>query len=151
IRFRDRDVVLAEGEMLVVPRGVEHLPVAEEEAHVLLFEPASSLNTGNVTSERAVRELGRLWRLRRSAMRPGTREAAGARASWEPAASDLAPDVLADVGDLLLRLALDLVDAALDVGRVVVGQVAPGLLDLALSFVEDAFGALLGGGPLAVH
>src|SRR5690606_4848499 len=84
-------------------------------------------------------------------MRPGTREAAGARASWEPAASDLAPDVLADVGDLLLRLALDLVDAALDVGRVVVGQVAPGLLDLALGFVEDAFGALLGGGPLAVH
>jgi len=60
IRFRDRDVVLEEGEMLVVPRGVEHLPVAEEEAHVLLFEPASTLNTGNVTSERTVRELGRL-------------------------------------------------------------------------------------------
>jgi mannose-6-phosphate isomerase-like protein (cupin superfamily) len=60
MRFRDRDVVLEEGEMLVVPRGVEHLPVAEEEAHVLLFEPASTLNTGNVVSERTVRELGRL-------------------------------------------------------------------------------------------
>jgi mannose-6-phosphate isomerase-like protein (cupin superfamily) len=60
MRFRDRDVVLDEGEMLVVPRGVEHLPVAEEEAHVLLFEPASTLNTGNVVSERTVRDLERL-------------------------------------------------------------------------------------------
>jgi mannose-6-phosphate isomerase-like protein (cupin superfamily) len=60
IRFRDRDVVLEEGEFLVVPRGVEHLPVAEEEAHVLLFEPASTLNTGNVVSERTVRALERL-------------------------------------------------------------------------------------------
>ena len=60
LRFRDRDVVLEEGEMLVVPRGVEHLPVAEEEAHVLLFEPASTRNTGNVESERTVRDLARL-------------------------------------------------------------------------------------------
>ena len=52
--FRDRHVWLEEGEFLVVPRGVEHRPVAEEEAHVLLFEPASTLNTGNVRNERTV-------------------------------------------------------------------------------------------------
>jgi hypothetical protein len=46
--------------MLVVPRGVEHLPVAEEEVHLLLFEPATTLNTGNVASERTVRTLDRL-------------------------------------------------------------------------------------------
>lgn len=60
MRFRDREVVLEEGELLVVPRGVEHLPVAEEETHVLLFELASTLNTGNVESERTVRTLDRL-------------------------------------------------------------------------------------------
>ncbi len=48
MEFRDRDVWLEEGEFLVVPRRVEHRPVAEEEAHVLLFEPGSTLNTGNV-------------------------------------------------------------------------------------------------------
>ena len=52
--FRDRDVVLEPGEMLVVPRGVEHLPVAEEEVHVLLFEPAGTLNTGDARNERTV-------------------------------------------------------------------------------------------------
>lgn len=56
IKFRDRDVRLGEGEFLIVPRGVEHKPVAEEEAHVLLFELASTLNTGNVRSERTVQE-----------------------------------------------------------------------------------------------
>ncbi len=60
LRFRDRDVVLEEGEMIVVPRGVEHLPVVDAECHVLLFEPASTLNTGNVENERTVRELGRV-------------------------------------------------------------------------------------------
>src|SRR5919199_2260126 len=48
MEFRDRHVWLEEGEFLIVPRGVEHRPVADEEAHVLLFEPASTLNTGNV-------------------------------------------------------------------------------------------------------
>lgn len=53
IQFRDHeDVVLEPGEMLVVPRGVEHRPVAQEECHVLLFEPASVVNTGNVRDER---------------------------------------------------------------------------------------------------
>jgi mannose-6-phosphate isomerase-like protein (cupin superfamily) len=60
IRLRDRDIRLEEGEFVVVPRGVEHMPVAEEEAHVLLLEPKSTLNTGNVTSERTVAELQRI-------------------------------------------------------------------------------------------
>jgi mannose-6-phosphate isomerase-like protein (cupin superfamily) len=58
--FRDREVWLEEGELLIVPRGVEHRPVAEEEAHVLLFEPASTLNTGNVRNERTVATLERI-------------------------------------------------------------------------------------------
>ena len=60
MEFRDRQVWLEEGEFLIVPRGVEHRPVADEEAHVLLFEPASTLNTGNVRNERTVVEPGRL-------------------------------------------------------------------------------------------
>src|SRR3954447_16167138 len=48
MEFRDRQVWLEEGEFLIVPRGVEHHPVADEEAHVLLFEPAGTLNTGDV-------------------------------------------------------------------------------------------------------
>lgn len=51
IEFRDRTVDLEPGELLVVPRGVEHRPVAEEEAEVLLFEPAATRNTGNVVDE----------------------------------------------------------------------------------------------------
>jgi mannose-6-phosphate isomerase-like protein (cupin superfamily) len=54
MEFRDRHVWLGEGEFLIIPRGVEHRPVADEEAHVLLFEPASTLNTGNVRNERTV-------------------------------------------------------------------------------------------------
>ena len=60
IRLRDRDVDLEEGEFFIVPRGVEHLPVAAEEAHVLLLEPKTTLNTGNVNNERTVAELGRV-------------------------------------------------------------------------------------------
>ena len=60
MEFRDRSVWIEEGEFIVVPRGVEHRPVAEEEAHVLLFEPASTLNTGNVRDERTVAELDRI-------------------------------------------------------------------------------------------
>jgi mannose-6-phosphate isomerase-like protein (cupin superfamily) len=54
MEFRDHHVSLNEGEFIVVPRGVEHRPVARDEAHVLLFEPATTLNTGNVVSERTV-------------------------------------------------------------------------------------------------
>jgi mannose-6-phosphate isomerase-like protein (cupin superfamily) len=60
MELRSGDITIEEGEFLVVPRGVEHRPVADEEVHVLLFEPASTLNTGNVTSERTVADLERL-------------------------------------------------------------------------------------------
>jgi mannose-6-phosphate isomerase-like protein (cupin superfamily) len=60
MEFRDRHVWLEEGEFIIVPRGVEHRPVAEEEAHVLLFEPASTLNTGNVRNERTLERLERI-------------------------------------------------------------------------------------------
>lgn len=48
VEFRDRTVELTEGKFLIVPRGVEHRPIAEDEVHVLLFEPVSTLNTGSV-------------------------------------------------------------------------------------------------------
>jgi mannose-6-phosphate isomerase-like protein (cupin superfamily) len=48
MEFRDRQIWLEPGEFLIVPRGMEHRPVAEREVHVLLFEPAGTLNTGNV-------------------------------------------------------------------------------------------------------
>ena len=54
LKFTDHDVHLREGEFLIVPRGVEHKPVAEQEVHVMLIEPASVLNTGNVRNERTV-------------------------------------------------------------------------------------------------
>ena len=60
MRFRDREVPVHEGEFLIVPRGVEHLPVADEEVHIILLEPKTTLNTGNVENERTVRELERL-------------------------------------------------------------------------------------------
>jgi len=60
MEFRDRDVWLEPGEFLIVPRGVEHRPVADEEVHVLLFEPATTLNTGNVRNERTVEALERV-------------------------------------------------------------------------------------------
>jgi mannose-6-phosphate isomerase-like protein (cupin superfamily) len=60
MEFRNRSDWIEEGEFIVVPRGVEHRPVAEEEAHVLLFEPASTLNTGNVRNDRTVAELDRI-------------------------------------------------------------------------------------------
>lgn len=60
LRFRDGDVDLEEGELMIVPRGVEHMPVADEEAHLLVFEPGTTLNTGNVTNERTVQDPERL-------------------------------------------------------------------------------------------
>jgi mannose-6-phosphate isomerase-like protein (cupin superfamily) len=60
MELRSGDIIIEEGEFLVVPRGVEHRPVADEEVHVLLFEPASTLNTGNVSNERTVTNLDRL-------------------------------------------------------------------------------------------
>ena len=60
IRLRDGDVRLEEGEFIIIPRGVEHMPVAEEEAHVILFEPKTVLNTGDVRNERTREVLGRI-------------------------------------------------------------------------------------------
>ena len=57
LKFRDQDVILKEGEFLIVPRGGEDKPVADEEAHVLLFEPESTLNTGNIREERTVEDI----------------------------------------------------------------------------------------------
>jgi mannose-6-phosphate isomerase-like protein (cupin superfamily) len=51
IKLRDRDIHLKQGEFAVIPRGIEHKPVAEEEAHILMFEPASTINTGDVQNE----------------------------------------------------------------------------------------------------
>jgi mannose-6-phosphate isomerase-like protein (cupin superfamily) len=56
----EQEIWLEPGELVIVPRGVEHRPVAEEEAHVLLFEPATTLNTGNVENELTVHHLKRL-------------------------------------------------------------------------------------------
>ncbi|HMI59004.1 MAG TPA: cupin domain-containing protein [Gemmatimonadaceae bacterium] len=60
MELRDRTVELTPGDIFIVPRGVEHRPVADEETEIVLFEPASTLNTGNVVSERTVRSPGRL-------------------------------------------------------------------------------------------
>jgi len=57
IKLRDQDLRIDEGEYVIIPKGVEHLPVAEEEVHVLLLEPKSTLNTGNVQGERTLSEL----------------------------------------------------------------------------------------------
>jgi mannose-6-phosphate isomerase-like protein (cupin superfamily) len=60
MEFRDRTVPLSAGQFLIVPRGVEHRPVAEHEVQVMLFEPASTLNTGNVRNEMTREKLERL-------------------------------------------------------------------------------------------
>lgn len=60
MEFRDRAVDLREGEFLIVPRGVEHRPVADEEVHLLLFEPATTLNTGNVKEKRTRERLEKI-------------------------------------------------------------------------------------------
>ena len=60
MRLRDRDIRLNPGEFLIVPRGVEHMPVAEEEVHLVLLEPKTTLNTGNVRNERTVEEPARI-------------------------------------------------------------------------------------------
>jgi mannose-6-phosphate isomerase-like protein (cupin superfamily) len=60
MEFRDRAVDVAQGEFIIVPRGVEHRPVADQEVEVMLFEPATTLNTGNVRNERTIEQLERL-------------------------------------------------------------------------------------------
>ncbi len=60
IKLRDRDIYLEEGEFVIIPRGIEHLPITEEEAQVLLLEPKTTLNTGNIGNERTVVDLERI-------------------------------------------------------------------------------------------
>lgn len=60
IKLPERDILLEAGEFFVVPRGVEHKPVAEQGAHVLMFEPQGTLNTGNVRTDRTVENLDRI-------------------------------------------------------------------------------------------
>jgi mannose-6-phosphate isomerase-like protein (cupin superfamily) len=60
IRLRDRAIHLNAGDFIIIPHGVEHLPIADEEAHILLLEPKTTLNTGNITNERTVKDLPRV-------------------------------------------------------------------------------------------
>lgn len=60
MQLRDGDIIVGPGEFIIIPHGVEHKPVAEEETEVLLFEPNSTLNTGNVRNDRTVPQLERL-------------------------------------------------------------------------------------------
>lgn len=57
IKLRDKEVILNEGEIFIVPKGVEHKPIAEHEAHLMLFEPAGTVNTGDVESDRTVKHI----------------------------------------------------------------------------------------------
>jgi mannose-6-phosphate isomerase-like protein (cupin superfamily) len=54
MKLRDREIIVKEGEFIVIPKGVEHLPVAKQEVCILLFEPKSTVNTGNVRNEKTV-------------------------------------------------------------------------------------------------
>ena len=56
----EREIIIHSGEFLIIPRGVEHLPSADEETHVMLLEPKTTLNTGNVDSERTIHDLQRI-------------------------------------------------------------------------------------------
>ncbi|ODA39352.1 cupin domain-containing protein [Desulfosporosinus sp. BG] len=60
IKFRDKDVIINEGEFLIIPKGIEHMPVAEEEVHVMLIEAKTTLNTGDVRNERTVDKLEKI-------------------------------------------------------------------------------------------
>lgn len=60
MEYRNKTVDINEGEFIIVPRGTEHKPVADEEVHILLFEPASTLNTGNVHNEMTRNELKKI-------------------------------------------------------------------------------------------
>ncbi|WFR55816.1 cupin domain-containing protein [Anaerocolumna sp. AGMB13025] len=60
IKFRDHETIINDGEFIVIPKGVEHMPVAREEVHVMLIEAKSTLNTGNVRNERTVETLEKI-------------------------------------------------------------------------------------------
>ncbi len=60
IKLRSEDIILNEGEFFIIPKGIEHMPVAENEVHVMLLEPKTTLNTGNVKNERTVEILEKI-------------------------------------------------------------------------------------------
>ena len=60
MKFRDHEAVINPGEFIIVPKGVEHCPASDEEVHLLLIEPKSTLNTGNINNERTVAQLERI-------------------------------------------------------------------------------------------
>ena len=60
MKLRDQDLWLDEGEFVIIPHGIEHMPVAPEEVHIMLFEPKTTLNTGNIQNERTVANLGKI-------------------------------------------------------------------------------------------
>ena len=60
IKFRDKELSIGEGELVVIPKGMDHLPVAEEEVQVMLIEPKGTLNTGNVITEKTKEKLDRI-------------------------------------------------------------------------------------------
>lgn len=60
MKFRGHETLVREGEFIIVPRGVEHLPVADDEVHIVLLEPKTTLNTGNITNERTAAQLERI-------------------------------------------------------------------------------------------
>jgi mannose-6-phosphate isomerase-like protein (cupin superfamily) len=60
MEFRDKTVTINEGEFIIVPRGIEHRPNAKEEVHVVLFEPGTTLNTGNIKNDMTIENLGRV-------------------------------------------------------------------------------------------
>ncbi len=60
MKLRDKDIELKDGEFIIIPKGVEHMPVSDEEVHLMLVEPKSTENTGNIQSERTVKDLDRI-------------------------------------------------------------------------------------------
>lgn len=60
MEFRDKTVIINENEFLIIPKGVEHKPVADEEVSVMLFEPATTLNTGNIENKRTKHQLDKI-------------------------------------------------------------------------------------------
>jgi mannose-6-phosphate isomerase-like protein (cupin superfamily) len=60
MKFRGHEALVREGEFVIVPRGIEHLPIADDEVHIVLLEPKTTLNTGNLTNERTVAQLQRI-------------------------------------------------------------------------------------------
>ena len=58
--FRDHTKIVSEGEIIVVPKGVEHKPIAEEEVHIMMFEPVGTVNTGDIIDKRTVEDIERI-------------------------------------------------------------------------------------------